>query len=107
MGIAEGLLKHPRDDSAIRRNAAMAGMRVELAPESPTEVWPENWTALEVASRMVSQLNVGMGGVVGFRFEALPIVLHALRVPADRELEVLDAVRVIEAHYVRVLRGFR
>lgn len=107
MGIAARLVSPSRDDAAIRRNAAAAGLRIEIPPEADTEVWPENWTAMEVASRMVSQLNVGMAGVIGIRFEALPVVFRALQVPADQELEVLDRVRVIEAHFVRLLRGQR
>lgn len=70
-------------------------------------MWPEHWTPMEVAIRMMSQLNVGMSGVIGMRYEALPTVLHAMRVPADDELDVLDALREIEAGVARFLNSRR
>ncbi len=56
---------------------------------------------------MMSQLNVGMAGVVGMRYEALPAVLHAMRVPHDDELDVLDALREIEAEVRTIINGRR
>lgn len=67
-------------------------------------MWPENWMPMEVAVRMMSQLNVGMSGVVGMRYEALPVVLDAMQVPAADRLDVLDSLREIEAEAVRRLR---
>lgn len=52
---------------------------------------------------MVSQLNVGMNGVVGLRYEALPVVLDVLAVPQADRLAVLDGIRVIEGEIVRKL----
>lgn len=72
-----------------------------------TEVWPENWPVLEVTIRMMSQLNVGMNGVIGMRYEALPVVLDVLAVPAADRLDVLDGLRVVEAELVRQLRDAR
>ncbi len=70
-------------------------------------MWPENWVPKNVAVRMMSQLNVGMAGVVGMRYEALPAVLHAMRVPHDDELDVLDALREIEAEVRTLINGRR
>lgn len=96
-----------RDDSAIRANAANAGIRIELPPDPGCEVWPENWTVMQVAVRMVSQLNVGFGGVVGFRYEALPVVFRALRVKPADQLDTIDALRVVEGEVVRLLNERR
>ncbi|MGE3596638.1 MAG: DUF1799 domain-containing protein [Dehalococcoidia bacterium] len=72
-----------------------------MAPEPDTEVWPENWTVMEVAIRMMSQLNVGMNGVIGMRYEALPVVLDCMAVPASDRLDVLDGLRIVEHEIVR------
>lgn len=53
--------------------------------------------------RMMSQLNVGMNGVVGLRYEAMPLVLDVLAVPQSERLDVLDGIRVIESEIVRKL----
>jgi hypothetical protein len=56
---------------------------------------------------MVSQLNVGFGGVVGFRYEALPVVFRALRVKPADQLDTMDALRVVEGEVVRLLNERR
>lgn len=96
-----------RDDSAIRENAAAAGLRIELPPDEGCDVWPENWSAMQVAVRMVSQLNVGFGGIVGLRYEALPVMFRALRIKQADQLDAIDALRVIESEYVRLLNERR
>lgn len=70
-------------------------------------MWPDNWSALQVAVRMTSQLNVGFSGVVGFRLEALPVILRALRIPVAAHLDLIDDLRVIEAEFVRQVREAR
>ncbi len=52
---------------------------------------------------MSSQLNVGPGGAIGYRYEALPVVLDAMSLPAADRLQTLDDLRVIENEYVRAL----
>lgn len=103
MRIAARLVGGGRDEAAIRRNAEAAGLRITLPPEPDTEVWPENWQVMEVAVRMSSQLNVGMGGVVGLRYESMPVVLDLLNVPAADRLDVFDGLRVVESEIVRLL----
>jgi len=56
---------------------------------------------------MTSQLNVGFSGVVGFRLEALPVILRALRIPVAAHLDLIDDLRVIEAEFVRQVREAR
>ena len=62
---------------------------------------------MEVAVRMESQLNVGMNGVVGMRYEALPVVLDVLQVPAGDRLDVFDGFRVVEGEIVRLVNEKR
>ena len=80
---------------------------MKLPPEPEIEVWPENWTVMEIAVRMGSQLNVGMSGALGMRYEALPLVLDILQVPAADRLDVFDGFRVIEAEIVRLVNEKR
>lgn len=80
-----------------------------LEPEQPLQhqtqgIWPDNWLAFNVFRRMLTQLNMGaMGGVIGLRYEALPIVLRACQVPRADLPEVLDSLQVMERHMVRLL----
>jgi hypothetical protein len=62
---------------------------------------------MEVTIRMMSQLNVGMSGVVGMRYEALPVVLDCMAVPAADRLDTLDALRVMEREIVTTINGRR
>lgn len=62
---------------------------------------------MEVAVRMMSQLNVGRAGVIGMRYEALPFVLDAMQVGAADRLDVFDALREIEAGTVRAMNERR
>ena len=43
---------------------------------------------------MLSQLNVGMSGIVGLRYEALPLVFQICGIKPDRDL--FDGIRVME-----------
>jgi hypothetical protein len=80
-----------------------------LEPSQPPEpdvhaLWPDNWAAFNVFRRMLTQLNVGgMGGVVGLRYEALPIVLRVCQVPRADLPDVMDCIQLMERHMVRLL----
>ena len=53
---------------------------------------------------MTTQLITGgMGGVIGLRYEALPLVMRICGVSKKCEPEVLDAVRVMERRMVELL----
>lgn len=67
------------------------------------EVLPELRWALEVAIAMSTQLQVvGMGALLGYRYEALPAVLDLLGVPAAERRDVFDDLRAIEREIVRL-----
>ena len=80
-----------------------------LQPEQPLQVpqlglWPENWAAFQVFRRMLTQLNVGgMGGVIGLRYEALPMVMRVCRVPRADLAEVMDCIQIMERHMVQLI----
>lgn len=58
------------------------------------EVWPENWPAFELFTRITTQWNVGMGGLVGLRYEALYPLLD--RADPGEWDNLFEAVRAIE-----------
>ena len=67
-------------------------------------VWPENWLALMVFRRMGTQWVVGgMGGVVGLRYEALPMVMKVAGVPRSEWQEVFDGVQTMERRALSLL----
>lgn len=58
---------------------------------------------MEIAIRMMTQLNLGMSGVIGLRYEALPVLFDCMSVTPGDRLETLDALRVIEQALVQSL----
>lgn len=69
---------------------------MEETPPRDTEVWPDNWQTLQVFTDLMSQWNVGMNGVIGLRYEALPLVLKMHGIKRKRQREVFDGLRVME-----------
>lgn len=52
--------------------------------------------------RLGTQWQVGMGGPIGLRYEAIPIVLRLQGVPRGDWPHVFDCLRVLEAEALRV-----
>ncbi len=77
----------------------------KMRGESVLDIWPENWTAVEVFSAMQTQWRAGMGGVVGLDYTALPVVMDLIGTAANERAECFDGVRVMEnealAHFSR------
>lgn len=71
-------------------------MKLEEQQARDTEVWPDNWPVLLVFDDLMSQWNVGMNGVIGLRYEALPLVLELHGIKRKRQLEMFDGLRVME-----------
>lgn len=74
-------------------------MKLEGEPDPvkcDTEVWPDNWQTMQVFADLMSQWNVGMNGVIGLRYEALPLVLELHGIAAEQKREVFDGLRVME-----------
>lgn len=99
MAIARGLVQpQGRDREAIAQTAALAGLRVEFDERGDdcVEVFPEHWEPMQVADAMMSQWNVGMGGVVGWRFESLPTVFRMLSMPLATQRRIWPDLRTLE-----------
>lgn len=74
--------------------AAFGLKPIALSATRDIEVWPENWQIMLVFIDMLSQWNVGMNGVIGLRYEAMPMVLQVHGIKPDRDL--FDGIRVME-----------
>ena len=68
------------------------------------EVWPDNWASVQVFASLSTQWNVGPGGVVGLRYESMPVVRECFGIGADEWPEVFHNLRVMEAAAVELLR---
>ena len=93
------------DVAAIRRNAARAGVLVQVAPDPDTEVWPDHWAPMKVMNAMATQWNVSQTGVaIGLRYEALPVVLDLLEVPKDERRALFGDLQVLEAEMRKAMK---
>ena len=83
------------------------GLQADALPEPHhLAVWSENWGALQVLRRMLTQLNMApMGGVIGLRYEALPIVLRSCQIPRAELSELMDCLQYMERHLVKLLNA--
>jgi hypothetical protein len=84
------------DGSETRKAMAAFGVRIEGEVGDPLlSLWPENQLPLEVFDDMLTSWNVGPGGVIGLRWEALPTFLEGREMPRGRR-ELIDALKVME-----------
>ncbi|WP_249291925.1 DUF1799 domain-containing protein [Achromobacter ruhlandii] len=72
------------------------GVMPEDFPVAVIDLWPENVLPKDVFEAMGSQWRFGFAGPTGLDYGALTGVMRILRVPPDDEIDVFDAVRVME-----------
>lgn len=78
-------------------------IRRRVADEAkPLGIWPENWNAVRVFERAVTQWRHGPRRITGLDYTALPLLFDVLGIADDR-LEVFDRVRVMESHVLNVI----
>lgn len=58
-------------------------------------MWPENWPTVQVFLLSSTQWNVGMGGLVGLRYEAVDVVMRRLKIK-DPKGEIFEGVIEME-----------
>lgn len=68
------------------------------------EVWPDNWTTVQVFDAMGTQWNVGPSGVVGLKYESIPIVRDSFDIPNEDWPEIFHGLRVMEGAVVEMSR---
>jgi hypothetical protein len=76
---------------------ASLGLSAADFPPVITEVWPDNWLAVEVFSAMGTQWRTGAAGATGLDYGPLPFVMRVCDVTASRRADTFEAVRVMEA----------
>jgi hypothetical protein len=71
------------------------------------EVWPENWQAVSIFSRLQTQWAVGgmSGRLVGLRYEAIEPVCRLSGVKKRHRPALFDALRVMEEAAMAVLNA--
>ncbi|WP_368655387.1 DUF1799 domain-containing protein [Castellaniella ginsengisoli] len=72
------------------------GVRPSDFPPRRFEVWPENWTALDLYVRNRSQWIQGRGGPTGLNYPWFRSCLDRQGLPADEAETIMDGIRVIE-----------
>jgi len=91
----------------LDNKAANAGrMKFGIPPlqEARQELWLENAQAAEMFAAMSTQWYVsGRGAVIGFRYEAVPLVQDMLQIDAADRREVFNGLRVMELEAVTIL----
>lgn len=105
MAIARQFVGGGRDVAAIKRNAAAAGLRVEI-PEQVVPVWPEHWLPYLLAVRLDSQILYRPDGQMqGYRHEALPFWMDMLGVSSERRPDVAQNFLELQDAILTVKRG--
>lgn len=84
---------------------AALGLKPEdFADDAGIEVWPCCWASVLVFERMATQWNVGPGGLVGLRYEALPVVLDMSSIPLADRPRIFSDVQTMEHEVMTMLR---
>lgn len=69
--------------------------RIEAVPED-FPVWPENWEAMVVFSRLSTQWRTGFSGPTGLDYTAVPVVMRLCGIGPAQRNEVFEVVRQME-----------
>ncbi|MDD5297670.1 MAG: DUF1799 domain-containing protein [Rhodocyclaceae bacterium] len=76
--------------------AAFGLARKRAEPET-LELWPENLSSVRVFQALGTQWNLGaLGGVIGLRYEALPVVLRLTGIPRSEWPDVFEGLWLME-----------
>ena len=94
-------------DDGTEQAAALAAMGLKAdAPmvEDKLELWSDNVAAVEIFGDMLTQWNVGPGGLVGLRYEALASLPRYARLPVADQQFMFDDLRVMERAAITEMR---
>jgi len=64
--------------------------------EEEAEVWPENWPAYQLFTRMITQWRIGMGGRAGMDYLVLFSLLDRQGLSGDDWQQMFDDIRAME-----------
>lgn len=69
------------------------------------EIWPENWPAFRIFSRLSTQWRTDMSGPTGLCYEAVYPLIDRQNLPPDEWEQMFDDVQVMERAARSVMRG--
>lgn len=90
----------------VKAGLAELGLPEHLAGhfgDNLTEVWPENWQALELFDVMSTQWRVGMSGATGLDFGVLYHKMDRMGLTPERYAELENEIRVMEQEALLVM----
>lgn len=67
------------------------------------ECWPDNWLPLQVFDALDTQWNIGPGGVVGLKYEALDVVFEEFEIKKTERAELINTLRTMETEALQVI----
>jgi hypothetical protein len=73
--------------------------------QDETECWPDNWLACQVFEALATQWNVGAGGVIGLRYESMPVIFDAFGIKKKQRSEMVYLMRLMENEALQVING--
>ena len=74
-----------------------AGYEPEDFEADEYEVWPDNWRAFVLFSRVQTQWNMAIGGPTGLRYEAIYPLLDRETDTPNEWMELFQDVQVLES----------
>lgn len=89
-----------------QQNDMIAAMEAQLGLDVEIDVgcWPDNWPVLQVFDALKTQWNVTQGGVIGLRYEAIPVVFSEFGVTSKRRAAMMQSLRIMEDEVLKVFR---
>lgn len=72
------------------------GLKPSHYKEPKVDVWPENWTAIELYVRYQTQWIQGPGGPTGLNYSVYLAELDRRGIVGDDRENVLDGIQIIE-----------
>ena len=81
-----------------------AAALVSVIEKNAVEVWPENHAVFLLFRSLSTQWNVGMGGPVGLRYEAVYPLIDRMRLSDDEWQETFYALQEMEAAALDAMR---
>lgn len=69
------------------------------------EVWSDNLSTLHVFESMSSQWNVGAHGLIGLKYEVLPMIFRLQGIKRQQHREIFNGLRVMENAALTFMNG--
>jgi len=75
----------------------------DVADNSITEIWQENYQAFQIFTKLRTQWRVGMAGPTGMDYTLLPMLFESFGVKAKKRVALLDDLQIMETEALRVM----